>query len=136
MQSSIESDPSPSSREPARLRAEHGAVVGRRAPTADDTATPSPAEPAPATPEDASPSPADPADPAAPDTRGADDPPPSTTTNGLSSSPGATSTDGLTAPRTPNGPAPARGPGRSCVTGQGYSASVASANPRQYSQVT
>jgi hypothetical protein len=96
VQSSIESDPSPSSREPAGSEPSTAPSSGGSS-TADDTATPSPAEPAPVTPEDASPPPADPAspaDPADPDTRDAGDPPPATTTNGLSSSPGATSTTG------------------------------------------
>jgi len=95
VQSSIESDPSPSSREPAGSDPSTAPSPGGSS-TADDTATPSPAEPAPVTPEDASPSPADPAAPAPedPDTRDAGDPPPSTTTNGMSSSPGATTTTG------------------------------------------
>jgi hypothetical protein len=91
VQSSLGNDPSPSTREPATGSTEPSPAAPAPG-TADDSVTPSPADPA-TPPEDA----ADPADPAEPEEIPAetqDAPDETTTTNGLSSTPGATSSTG------------------------------------------
>jgi hypothetical protein len=98
VQSSIESDPSPSSREPAGSDPSTAPSAGAGQQTADDPASPSPEAPAAATPEESAPTQSEPQEvPATPQDGDAAPPPPppgGTTTNGLSSSPGATPTTG------------------------------------------
>lgn len=94
VQTSLENDPSPSTREPSsssRSSSTQPSSGAGAAPTSETTTSPAPAQPAPA-PQDSS-TPAEQA-PVSPEPRSTPAPPPpgsGTTTNGMSSSPGATS---------------------------------------------
>jgi hypothetical protein len=91
VQSSLGSDPAPSTREPATGSTEPSPAAPAPG-TAEDPVTPSPADPA-TPPEDAA-TPAEPAEPQEIPAETQEAPDETTTTNGLSSTPGATSTTG------------------------------------------